>query len=550
MRGVAVAALWLVLASTAAGQQTGVLHIRVTLEDAQGHVTPVPRHALLISDEPPTSVPRRTVTALDGTASVTLRPGTYIVESDTPVAFEGKSYDWAQPVEIVAGREVTVEFSKKNAEEGALTADTKPLEAPLETEPSLKLQPWQDSVVALWTPTARASAFLVDAKGLLATSEQAVGSASSVEVQITDQLKVTGLVLASDHAKNVAVLRIDPVSLGAVAPIPLDCAAAESKALAYRDKVYTIGFPVPEAKMLAPGEIQRAEGRAIVTDFVLPDAAVGGPVFTLQGALAGITTMVEDPEGRSRERIRVVPLLDACAVIATAQPKMARDDPPSATHLPVEPTRPFPADALKNAPRGAAVNGAEYMASSADFDVAFLTPRLIAGAEQLQDRAASRQASVGRRVVNAQPASDRALEDFANWSEYVSAHPPVLMLRVTPRLVEGLWTKVARGAAMTQGANIPALKHFKTGFLRLRAYCGDVEVIPIHPFVVEHQISDSETVEEGLYVFDPDGLNPQCSSVRLMLFSDKAPDKPEARTIDPKVVQRAWQDFAAWREQH
>ena len=135
-----------------------------------------------------------------------------------------------------------------------------------------------------------------------------------------------------------------------------------------------------------------------------------------------------------------------------------------------------------------------------------------------------------------------------NWSDYVSATPPVLMIRVTPRLVEGFWTKVARGAALTQGTYIPSLKHFKTGFSRLRVLCGDAEVTPIHPFIIEHPVSETETLNEGLYVFDPDALGPQCSSVRLVLYSQKSAEKGDTRPIDPKVIQRVWQDFAAWRQ--
>jgi hypothetical protein len=66
----------------AAGQALGVLHIKVVLLDADRKATPVPRHALLISDNPSTSTPRRIVTTLDGTADVRLRPGNYTVESD------------------------------------------------------------------------------------------------------------------------------------------------------------------------------------------------------------------------------------------------------------------------------------------------------------------------------------------------------------------------------------------------------------------------------------------------------------------------------------
>ena len=100
----------------------------------------------------------------------------------------------------------------------------------------------------------------------------------------------------------------------------------------------------------------------------------------------------------------------------------------------------------------------------------------------------------------------RPLMDFSNWSEYVDDFPPVLLVRVTPRLVEGFWTTVARGAARTQGVALPPIKHFKSGFSRMRAFCGDAEVTPIHPFKLEQRVSESEAIYEGLYAFDPGAL--------------------------------------------
>ena len=60
--------------------------------------------------------PRRIVTALDGTADVRLRPGNYTVESDRPVAFQGKAYQWTQIVDIAAGRDAVLELTADNAE--------------------------------------------------------------------------------------------------------------------------------------------------------------------------------------------------------------------------------------------------------------------------------------------------------------------------------------------------------------------------------------------------------------------------------------------------
>ena len=137
--------------------------------------------------------------------------------------------------------------------------------------------------------------------------------------------------------------------------------------------------------------------------------------------------------------------------------------------------------------------------------------------------------------------------DFGSWSEYVEGLPPVLLVRVTPKLVEGFWTTVARGAASTQGVALPPIKHYKAGFLRMRAFCGEAEVTPIHPFTLERRVSEGNSIVEGLYVFDPGAFGPQCGTVKLVIFSEKEPAKGDSRVVDPKVVQQIWQDFAPYR---
>ena len=47
----------------------------------------------------------------------------------------------------------------------------------------------------------------------------------------------------------------------------------------------------------------------------------------------------------------------------------------------------------------------------------------------------------------------------------------------------------------------------------MRVFCDDTEVTPTPPFMVEQRISETEAIYEGLYVFDPRVLGPQCSTV-------------------------------------
>ncbi|MET1083407.1 MAG: hypothetical protein ABWY12_10225, partial [Burkholderiales bacterium] len=80
-RALAVATLLSIVPGAVYVQAPSILHIRVVVVDAEGKAMPVPRHALLISDNPTSAPPRRVVTTLDGTADVRLRPGNYTVES-------------------------------------------------------------------------------------------------------------------------------------------------------------------------------------------------------------------------------------------------------------------------------------------------------------------------------------------------------------------------------------------------------------------------------------------------------------------------------------
>src|SRR5262245_24455139 len=99
------------LAPQAAAQTPSVLQIKVVLIDARQTTTPVPPHALTTSDNPASPAPRLIVTSVEGTADVRLRPGNYTVESDKAVTFHGKAYEWRQTVDIVAGRDTTLELT-------------------------------------------------------------------------------------------------------------------------------------------------------------------------------------------------------------------------------------------------------------------------------------------------------------------------------------------------------------------------------------------------------------------------------------------------------
>ena len=291
--------------------------------------------------------------------------------------------------------------------------------------------------------------------------------------------------------------------------------------MANGQELFTLGAQMTGQKRLTLGGVIGVGPRLLLSDLTVVRASAGGPVFTA-GGLIGFTTL-DDRDPDSRSNARVVRIDQACEVLASAERKMTEGMPPDATHLPLDPQRPIAAGALSAAVKNRAGSLSPYSMSTTDFDIAFITPVHIYGMkDQVQ----------------------RPVMDFGNWSEYVAEYQRVLLVRATPKMVEGLWAKVARGAAMTQGMSLPPLKRAKSGFSWMRAFCGDREVTPIHPFMVERRISETEALYEGLYVFDPASLGPQCGTVKLTLYSENEPDKGDTRVVDPNVLQQITRDFA------
>jgi hypothetical protein len=264
-------------------------------------------------------------------------------------------------------------------------------------------------------------------------------------------------------------------------------------------------------------------------------------VFDEAGAVVGLMTVSTEPDSRSHDAA-VVMTVFICEALTASLPLLSEADVPAATQLPVEPARPYPASALPEGGPGKSASAAIPVMSSSDFDVAFLTPPMVHRARQKADwtgvqsgRSPEAEARLGR------------LSEFGGWSGYFDALPPVLIVRATPKMVEGFWKRLGREAARTQGAVLPPFKDFKTSFRHMRVTCGEVEVTPIHPFVLEHSVSEKNVVREGLYVFDPDALGPHCGTVTLSLYSEAQPERSDTLTPTRAIIDQIWADFAAYR---
>ncbi len=503
----AILALSLTLA---AGQGAGTLRVRILLTDASGVATPVPRLVLLISDDPPTDEPRRVRTTADGTIELKLAAGSYLVELDEPVGFRGKAYTWTQVVEVRDGRATILDLSAANAETAA--------SARISADSATLLAAWRDSVVEIWTPTRHATGFVIDAgKGLVATSQRAIADATSVEVQLTagkERFKVAGRVIVAERDPGAAIIWIDPQALGSTPPIDMGCATGSKAEVNYKDALTTITASMFSNKEVSDGLVSRVTEQAIFSDLRIGSDSEGGPVFAESGTLLGISAIENDKERGRWSDAWVVPAGRACAAVATAVTKIAGAMPPSSTRLPLETFSTVVQ--VSKGPRQDGKAESKTQPSTlpaSNFDITLMTPA---------------------QAQNITPGPNSLRADFGTWSEYLRDVGPALLVRVSPQFEESAWKMLARGAASTQGVALPPLKSFTSNFLRLRAYCGDAEVTPIHPFIIEHEVQGRAKIREGLYVFEPGAFGSHCPTVRFSMFSEREPEKADTKTIDPK----------------
>lgn len=517
------------LAQTTPSAQV-TLTISVKWPGTDGALLPVSRYALLISPNPTTAAPRRVLTGPDGTVVVRLRPGNYTVESDEPLSLNGRGYSWTQTLDVPPGVDTALSLTDSNAEVGTVTDAATGTGARVGADPTLVLPRWKDSVVRLWTPSTHATGFVVDAAGLVVTSQRAVGDATAVEVQFGDTKKVAGVVVGSDRARDVAFVRVNEAAIASAA-VPLPCGAPP--VLTEGAIVATLGAPLGEPTALMTGDVVTVRAQSITADLALVPGSAGGPVFTAEGVLAGVTSIDEQAE---RRRTRIVPVGSLCAAHQAAQ--LLATPPPSAAALPVESAQPYPLAALQAMVAKRAGSLSPYRFSTSGFDVSLITPPMVWAARQPDRRTTSADTH-----ITADQSRLPAWSDFGPWADYLAARPAVIVVRVTPKLTESFWGRMARGAAMTQGMNLPAFKRVDASFARLVASCGGREVMPIHPFTLESSIGGDTALVEGLYVFPANAFPADCGAATLTVYSQKEPQKGDVKAIDPAMLRQVLDDL-------
>jgi len=529
------------------------LKTRVILVDKDLNQKPVPHFTLALLPKDPPGAPVTIKTGLDGSAETTLLPGNYKLSTPEPVEFQGKRYQWEMEI-IIAGQDFVLELSNDNAKASDIQAT-----APVRKIDELTtfFQRYQNAIVTVWSEIGHGTGFFVDKTGLIITNQHVIGPSTLISAQFDTKRKVSATLLAFNAEKDVAVLWINAAAFPEMVTVPVAKSEAGHETAVEGEKVFTIGSPLSQRKILTSGTVSKVEARAIISDININPGNSGGPLFNSIGEVVGITTFGEHE--RSGPGISgIVRIEEALPVLEQARRKMGDFPLPSARYLPVEPADTYPLDSLKEIISSEKFNRHLYTFSEGSFDVAMVTPVLKYRIEEEVQLAAAKEK--GKRTKKHDAAIQNTFEplrDLRGWAEYAGEYKPVLLIEAAPQLRETFGSALARGLASSGGGyGGPAHLKYKTDFYRMRLLCGGKEVEPIHPgkaatVVNAHNafVNVTDATYVGLYSYPADAIQPTCGVVVLELYSEKEPDKPHTKTLDAKAVERIWFDFQPYFNQ-
>jgi S1-C subfamily serine protease len=560
MRRYLLPALLLVSVAAPMPAQTELakLNIRAVLVDKDLNQKPVP--FLSIGLEPADSSTTGSLgikTGLDGTAEADLPPGKYSLKTDAPIEFQGMRYSWTMQIVVVAPQ-TSITLSNDNATVTEVERQP-PAPAPASgrvvDDLTTFYRRYQNSVVTVWSEFGHGTGFLVDKSGIFLTNQHVVGPSNYIAIQFDEKRKLPATLLAFDAEKDIAVLWADLSLIPEAVVAPLPPLQSSEPPVVEGERVFTIGSPLHQMKIITTGIASRVEPHAIISDININPGNSGGPLFNSQGVVVGLTTFKEaDTTGPGVSGI--VRIEEARLLVERAKAKMQDVKPPQATLLPVEPVGMYPIDALKASTRVEKFDYRPYAFTEGNFDVAVITPvleyQLVQGASVRAEKAKERRNGNSNEAVQD---TFRPLDDLKNWSEYVGEYSPVIMIKADPELKETFMSALGRGLeAGSVGYTQAARLRFKTDFYRMRLLCGSREVQPIQPGKIAtvldvHNafVNVTDATYSGFYLYPYDSISTSCGKVTLELFSEKNPGEPAVHVLDDRTVTRVEEDFKPYR---
>jgi hypothetical protein len=162
----------------------GKVVIKVTLKDNEQTADLVQHFALVVkklnSGSPETVISAiRVKTTSDGSVSLSLIPGDYVVESEKPLIVNGKSYEWSVKLKVELGSTASLELGNDDA---TITEADAALKRGRIVDEADLLNVLRDGVVNVQGELAQGTGSIVDGMGLILTSQHVIDRSKELRV--------------------------------------------------------------------------------------------------------------------------------------------------------------------------------------------------------------------------------------------------------------------------------------------------------------------------------------------------------------------------------
>src|SRR5580765_6162968 len=142
--------------------------ITVKVVDKNLSVKNVPKYVLVINAAGSSSE-RKVSTSFDGTATFSLPPGEFVVRSESPLEFDGRTFRWSKNFTVRPDTYTTIELSNDNAEISSVAGSSSTGKRRISEAGDL-FKRLQNGLVTVEGELGNGTGFIFDEKGLVLTN--------------------------------------------------------------------------------------------------------------------------------------------------------------------------------------------------------------------------------------------------------------------------------------------------------------------------------------------------------------------------------------------
>lgn len=540
---------------TAVSQSVDNVTIKAAVVGKDLSLKSVPKHSLTVRSTSDASLAeRKLTTSFEGSASLSLPAGTYVVTSASPLSFEDKSFSWSVPF-TVGSSNVSIELSNDNAKIEELAPASSAAPKRRVSEAAELFRTLRDGVVTVEGDLSTGTGFIFDDRGLVLTNFRVIAETTDLRVRFDKNTAVKARVLAKDIEKDLAILQVNMEAFPASKVLKIAAPSADGTVLE-GEHVFAIGSPAHQEKMLMTGIVSKMQESAIIADLNFNEGAAGSPLFNSLGEVVGVTTFkVSDKEGAGLSGI--VRVEEAKFLIQEAQALASTKGLPSAQLMPSAPEGKFPVDTIKSTIKSKDFASSQYIIDVKNYQVKYMTP-VYKFYEIEKDRIESLKIREKRNSKKGFVDLGDMFRDLSVWDQYAGELQPVVQILALPETTPtGKSMAMAAITNLTIGYTTPLDHKYKADFAQMKLLCDGQEVVPIRRNKTEiardlqnYYKTKKRYTYAGVYSYPYDIFGPgRCTQMQLHVFSEENIEEPIISTVTEAVKNRIWTDFADFRNQ-